>query len=161
MVCLIALQKTYIEEMCIVDWQITRYSPPVFDVLYYIFTQTDKLFRDQHYERLLKMYHTTMSNTIRKLGSNPDKLYTYENMERQLRKYGGGFLLLTAPIIIQLLSVGDPNEINDADQWAEDLYHDKDSDLFKPFGETTRAKYSGEINNLMIDLVHYGYLRVK
>lgn len=138
------------------DWQISRYCPPVLDLLYNIFSSTDTSFRDQHYEKLLQTYYSSLSDTIRKLGSDPDKLYTYENFENQLRKFGR-CALLCAPLIIGITVAG-PNDVSNLDEYAELLNTDENIDVLKPFEGDTKIKYSRLINDLVTDLVNYGYL---
>lgn len=156
---MIDLQKSKLESICLLDWQITRYCPPVLDLLYNIFTATDKPFRDQHYEKLLKTYYSSLSDSIRKLGSDPDKLYTYENLKDQLRKFGK-FALLCAPMIISLCVAG-PNDIGNLDDWTEFLDKGEEPDLLRPYNEDTQQKYSTLINDLVTDLVNYGYVENK
>lgn len=150
------LQNTKLESICFVDWQVSRYCPPVLDLLYNIFSVTDKPFRDQHYEKLLKTYYSALSESIRKLGSDPDKLYTFENLESQLRKFGE-FALLCAPMII-ILSVAGPNDIGSLDEYAELLDKGEKVDLLKPFEGDTLQKYTTLINDVVTDLVNYGYV---
>lgn len=128
---LIYLQKIEPKSICFVDWQISRYCPPVLDLLYNIFSSTDTSFRDQHYEKLLQTYYSSLSDTIRKLGSDPDKLYTYENFENQLRKFGR-YALLCAPLIIGITVAG-PNDVSNLDEYAELLNTDENVDVLKPF----------------------------
>lgn len=153
------LQKIEPESICLVDWQLSRYCPPVLDLLYNIFSSTDKSFRDQHYEKILQTYYSSLSDTIRKLGSDPDKLYTYENFENQLRKFGR-IALLYAPMLIGVLLAG-PNDVSNLDEYSELIDKDNNIDLLKPFEGEKQLKYSSLINDLVTDLVNYGYIEKK
>lgn len=53
-------------EVCLLDWQISRHSSPVIDILYYLFCCTTKELRDDHYDEFLKIYHKSLSTHIRK-----------------------------------------------------------------------------------------------
>lgn len=48
----------------LLDFQITRYVSPVYDIIQYIFLSTQKEMRDQHYEDFLKVYHSSLSEHI-------------------------------------------------------------------------------------------------
>lgn len=48
----------------LLDWQISRYSSPVLDLVYYIFCCTTKPIRDQCYDELIKTYHTSLSKML-------------------------------------------------------------------------------------------------
>lgn len=151
------LQKRQLKSICFVDWQLTHYSPPVIDVLYNIFSATDKPFRDLHYEQLLKTYYSSLSETIRKLGSDPNKLYPYENFKEQLRKYSD-YALLLAPLIIAI-RVAKAKDVVNLDDYAECLERGEDADIVKQFDDESRAEFSKQINGLITDLVDYGYLK--
>lgn len=140
-----------------VDWQLTHYSPPVIDLLYNIFSSTDKPFRDQHYEKLLKTYHSSLSQTTRKLGSDPNRLYTYENLQMQMQKYSDYALLLT-PMIIAL-RVAKANDVFNLDDYAEMLERGEDADILGQFDDETQHEFSRQINGLVTDLVDYGYVK--
>lgn len=137
----------------LLDWQIARYCPPVLDLLYNIFSSTDKAFRDQHYSELLETYHTSLSATIRKLGSDPE-LYSYENFQHQLRRFGD-FTLLCAPLIISIRVAKATNSSDDNDD-STDKREKVLSNIHS--SEETQTKYSRLINELLIDLVNYGYV---
>lgn len=48
------------------DYQLTRYSSPVCDIVYYLFCCTSKELRDEHYETFLKIYHESLSMHLAK-----------------------------------------------------------------------------------------------
>lgn len=145
--------------MGIVDWQLSRYCPPVLDVLYNIFSATDKQFREQNYDKLLKTYYTSLSDTIRKLGSDPDKLYSWEDFQGQLRKFGE-FSLLCGPFIIQLKMAG-AEDVRDVDEYIELIDIGKEADLINLVKEESRAEYKRQVNDMVTDLIDYGYIKVQ
>lgn len=142
--------------MSILDWQIARYCPPVLDLLYNVFSSTDKPFRDQYYETLLKTYHASLSDTIRKLGSDPTKLYSYEHFLGQLRKYGD-FTLLCAPLLISIRVAQAKNATENDDSIGK-----REKVLSNIHNhEQTQTEYSRLINDLVTDLVNYGYVTIE
>lgn len=50
----------------LLDYQISRHSSPIIDIVYYIFCCTTKEIRDVHYEQFLKIYHDTLFKHIRR-----------------------------------------------------------------------------------------------
>lgn len=151
------LQQNQLKSMCFVDWQLTHYCPPVIDLLYNIFSSTDKPFRDQHYENLLKTYYQSLSDTIRKLGSDPNKLYTWENLQMQMVKYSD-YALVMALILIPA-KVAKAKDVFNLDEYAEMLDRGVEADIFGQFDEGTQKEYSRQINGLLTDLVNYGYVK--
>lgn len=51
-------------EICLLDWQISRYSSPIIDIVYYIFCCTTKELRDAHYDEFLQIYHKNLTAHI-------------------------------------------------------------------------------------------------
>lgn len=78
---------------------------------------------------------------IRKLGSDPDKLYSYENLQFQLKKFGN-FTLICAPIIISLRK--------NKREHVENIHKD--------FIDETQEEYNKEMNDLVSDLLNYKYI---
>lgn len=53
-------------EISLLDWQISRFSSPIIDIVYYMFCCTTKELRDDHYEECLNIYHESLSAHIRR-----------------------------------------------------------------------------------------------
>lgn len=153
------LQKNELKSICLLDFQLSRYSAPVLDILYNLFSSTDKRFRVEHFDKLLKTYHSSLCDMIEKLGSDPQKLYTFENLQTQMRKFGE-FALLFGPMIIQI-RVASAKDILDLDTYAEHVERGGSADLIGEFDEDTQIEYSVLINGLVDDLVNYGYVKCK
>lgn len=127
------------------------------DVLYNIFSSTDKPFRDLHYEKLLQTYYSSLSETIRKLGSDPDKLYSYENFRMQMKKYSD-YALLLVPLIITI-RVAQAKDVSNLDDFAESLERgDENAAFVNKFDGDTLIEFSKQINGFVADLVDYGYV---
>lgn len=138
------------------DWQIGRLGPPVLDLFYFIFTVTDKQFRQQNYQNILETYYNSLSQTIVKFGSNPQKLYTFENLQSQLRKFGA-YAVLFASMIIQV-RVANATHFTDLDEFAECIDRDENVNIIKGYDDETLAEYTIQINDFFTDLDSYGYL---
>lgn len=53
-------------EVSLLDWQASRYSTPIADIVYFIFCCTTKELRDAHYDNFLNVYHQSLSTHIRR-----------------------------------------------------------------------------------------------
>lgn len=53
-------------DISLVDWQVSRHSSPIIDIVYFMFCCTTKELRDDHYDDMLKLYHETLSEQIRR-----------------------------------------------------------------------------------------------
>lgn len=54
------------KEILLLDWQLSRLSSPIIDVIYFISLCTTKELRDVHYDNFLKIYHESLSEHIRR-----------------------------------------------------------------------------------------------
>ncbi|XP_055296755.1 uncharacterized protein LOC129565669 [Sitodiplosis mosellana] len=61
-------------KVCIIDWQICRYSSPVLDIVYYIFLSTTRELRGRNYNIYLKTYHESLSNHLIRYSKSIDFL---------------------------------------------------------------------------------------
>lgn len=136
------------------DWQLSRYGPPVYDIFYFIFTATDKSFRDKHYRNLLNVYHTTLSTSIEKLGSDPMKLYPFDQLENDLKRYGR-FGLIFAAILIQFC-VAEGTDVADIDAYCEKLEKGENCSLMMDFDDN--KSYQKRMTDVVEDLFQYGYI---
>lgn len=73
-------------EVIPVDYQTLRGGCPVVDLLYFIFTGTDKQFRANYYEKLVDHYYSELRAAIIRLGLNPDEKYSREDFDAELKE---------------------------------------------------------------------------
>lgn len=94
---------------------------------------------------------------MQKLGSDPNKLYTFENLQSQLKQFSV-YALIFAPMVLQI-RVAKPEHFADLDDFTERIERGEDADIMKEFDSETMIKYSTLINDLVTDLVRYGYIQ--
>lgn len=97
-----------------------------------------------------------MCETIRKLGSDPEKLFTFENLQSQLRKFGE-HILLFGPVILSVRMAKAENMEN-LDEYAERMERDEDADLLNDYDDETQTEFTRLVNDLITDLVNYCYV---
>lgn len=104
----------------------------------------------------MKYYHTTLSNSIKKLGSDPDKLFTFDEFEGQLKKFGK-FAFIWGPMLTNMM-MADPNDIPDLDQLSEKLVENKGNIEFtKDFEGDEKTAYETRLRDLIGDLIDLDY----
>lgn len=59
---------------------------PIIDLVYFIFTGTDKEFRDKHYEKLVDFYYTQLSDAMKRLNIDPEGTYSREDFYFELKE---------------------------------------------------------------------------
>lgn len=70
------------------------------------------------------------------------------------------FALLCAPVIIQI-RIASEKDFGDLDTYAELVDKGIEADLINQFDEATQHEFSALINDLVTDLVDYGYIESK
>lgn len=148
-------------DVCLVDWQLSRYSSPAPDLLYQIFASTRKQMRDQSYTDLIKYYYAVLSDTITKLGSDPNVLFRFTDLENELRA-SGGFILIMGTLVIQY-ALAQANDLRNIDEYCEQLanrINDSNNNaapsLLKSISEKTDPRIAA-INDLVGDVITYGF----
>lgn len=139
--------------MCFLDWQLLRPASPALDLVYFLFTSTHKPQRDEHYDDWIRMYYTTMAETINAAGSDATKLFTLNDCYDQLKKYGK-YGLLMAPMLLQVITA-DPKDIPDIDEMAEEMKKNAIDSGFMKMAQT--EKFNVRMRDVIIDMVDYGY----
>lgn len=104
----------------------------------------------------MKHYHRTLAETIKKLGSDPEKLFTYDDLEGQLKKFGH-FAFIWGPMITQMM-MADPSDIPDLDTLSQEIVDNKgDIEFIKAFEGDEKVAYETRLQDLIGDLIDLGY----
>ncbi|XP_062559062.1 uncharacterized protein LOC134223866 [Armigeres subalbatus] len=97
-----------------IDFQLARYSSPALDISFFIYSCTSQQLREAHYEELLSAYHRSLSDMLRDLGSNPDELFSFSDLQKEMHefaRFGVGMGIESVPF-----SLLDESEVPDLDQ---------------------------------------------
>lgn len=87
--------------MNILDFQVSRVTIPVCDLSYFLYACAPKSILDD-LDKYLQIYHESLSDNLRKLGSDPEKIFPYIVLKEQWKnnsKYG----FIMALIVIRLM----------------------------------------------------------
>lgn len=136
------------------DWQISRYASPALDILFNMFTSTRKELRDQSYTDLLHIYYTALSDTVRKLGSDPEKLFRYSDLLDELKAHGKFALLMGVLLLAFVLAK--PEDVLNMDEYFERVAKGEDVSVFTNSGKDNDV-YVKAVNDLIGDVIAYGY----
>lgn len=129
-----------------------RYVSPAMDLLYYIFGSTDKAFRDKYYDKLLQTYYGSLSEIVRQLGSNPDKLFTFQDLQDELQKFGQ-YALWSGPMV-KRSQLADSEDVADLDEFAKG----EEEYMIRPFSGDKQAVFNDLANDIVLDLYNLGYI---
>ncbi|KAL0107258.1 hypothetical protein PUN28_015653 [Cardiocondyla obscurior] len=117
------------KEALMLDFQLARFSNPLTDLSFLVYSCTQKSFRDQYYDDILKVYHSELSNAIKSLGSDPEKIYPWNLFMKEVKEYFiVGLVFSTEAVPFCLLDpsqsfdldaiVKSDEEVNIADVWT-------------------------------------------
>lgn len=148
--------KGVAEDVRFLDWQVIRYISPAIDLLYNIFTSTDKELREREYDNLLKIYHDSLSTTVKLLGSNSDELFTLNDLKDELR-ICGNYAFLLVPMLLSV-SLADSSEISNLDEMCDKIAEGETRhELITGLNENAQLEYEQRLNDAFDDLIKLGY----
>lgn len=125
----------------------------------FLCSTTEKKLRDEHYHDLLKSYHESLTEIIQRCNSDPEKLFTFGELEAQLKPFGT-YGVIEAPLTISLM-VADSANIADMESFAENV---KEGDSESPEGnqlahlsQKTEELYKQRLTDVLEDARKYGW----
>lgn len=99
------------------DFQLLRLASPAIDISYYFCTSTNPDIH-QRFNELLHIYYNSLATFLSKLGSDPQKLFTFNDLVDQVQQFGK-YGLIFSPILVGVM-VSDSGDILDMDTISED-----------------------------------------
>ncbi|XP_066257513.1 uncharacterized protein [Euwallacea similis] len=108
--------KTNPQKVVFLDFQVSNAGSPVLDLSYHLYATASEA-ELQQFDTLLRIYHNSLSSTIKQLGSDPDKLFPYEELVKQWKKYslyGCLFSMIVLPI-----ALSEKDDSLDIQNWDE------------------------------------------
>jgi hypothetical protein len=152
-------QARQVEEVRLLDLQIARYASPAIDILHFLYTSTQAGMRRRHYDQLLRIYHSTLNDTVRRLmvGSpygNTEVFLPFQQLQDELEKhriYGFFNALSLLPAVH-----ADPDNVPDLETITEDeLFSHEILDSLISYQTPT---YRQSIRDLVQEYRVHGYL---
>lgn len=74
------------KQALLLDFQLARCVSPIPDLSFFIYSCTDKALRER-FNEMLKIYYNKLSSTITSLGSDAEKLYSWETFMKEVCYY--------------------------------------------------------------------------
>lgn len=151
--------QNIVDDVRFVDWQTIRYVSPAIDLINHIFAATDKPLRDAEYMNLLRHYHDSLSQMMQKLGSDPHKLFSFDNLLGEMKRYGT-YSFITLPITLSVC-MADSSQIANLDEvYSEDTDGKRNNkDLITGISDDNQIEYETRLNDAIGDLVDLGYFK--
>lgn len=99
---------------------------------------------------------------VKLLGSNPNELFTFENLKAELKRCGN-YALIMAPILLQI-SQADSSEITKLDEVFDKATtgaeNDDDKiDLITGLSDKGQLEFQRRLGDVFTDVIRFGYYR--
>lgn len=127
----------------------------------FLCSSTEKKLRDEHYHDLLQTYHDSLTEIVQRCNSDPEKLFTFEELEAQLAPFGT-YGVMEAPLTVSLM-VADSANIANMDTFAENITTDQASETtsetshFAHLSPRTEELYKQRLTEVLEDARKYGW----
>lgn len=132
----------------------SRLGSPALDIAHFLMTSTTKPLRDKHFDEFLRIYYNALAATLRTCGSDPDKLFTFENLQNELKQFAR-FAVTVAPMMLQVI-VSDANDIVAMDDYAATI--DDGARDMATFDDSSEARYLNRVSDAINDARMYGWI---
>lgn len=135
-----------------------RMGSPALDLSYFLLTSTDTSLRDQHLEELLQVYYDALAETLIASGSDPEKLFTFGDLEQQLKQFSA-YGLTVAPFV-QAVMVSSGENIADMGEYTDALSQDNEqnSESVVKFDENSGPVFTERMGGVIDDVVRLGWI---
>ncbi|GJQ78459.1 hypothetical protein Trydic_g11577 [Trypoxylus dichotomus] len=133
--------KRYPLDLLLLDWQALRPGSPVLDLSYFFYT-TAAVSKNvlRKLDDFLEIYHEELSKHIKKMGSNPDALYSLSVLKDEWHKFSKfGFSMATVILKVMLGEKGKMPNLEKANKLS-------DENLFSVL--TNETEYLNRMKNL-------------
>ncbi|XP_037052162.1 uncharacterized protein LOC119085771 [Bradysia coprophila] len=144
--------------VCLIDWQLSQFGSPAIDVACFLFCSLSPQLRNEHFDQFMNIYYGTLESTLRKLGSDPTKLFTFDNLRDQMRQFSK-YVMYLAPIMIGIMT-SDMTKVPSFDEVTRRmdlLTNDPTADVTLDDAFEENDAYKHRMSNLIRDMDRLGY----
>jgi len=150
-------------EAKLIDFQMSRFAPPVLDIVHYLYACTEKPLRDEHFSTFMDAYYNTLDQKLTSCDLRLEEIYPRSVFNRQLQLYGVYGLIMGAFSLPFFIS--NASEVIDIDTVSEaiqDLSTSSDEPKYKELIEEyemlnarTLPIFKRRIIGIVKDLIKY------
>lgn len=143
-----------------IDYQVSKASNPVTDLLYMIFNCTDYKTRKQHFHDWIDYYHDELDKSLSNFGLKVNYVYPKDQLDADLRRYGrlnlALCLFLASMLILKPEEASKMKEAMESDSIEE---IQKTSDL-SSLNADSIALFKSRVEGLLNSFIELGLVNV-
>ncbi|XP_049762484.1 uncharacterized protein LOC126088388 [Schistocerca cancellata] len=145
------------ESARLIDFQLVRYAPPVFDVMTILLLSTDQDFRDRHLHSLQQVYFSTLSAQIANEGLDAERCYTLTELIESWHDMAADLSIIAAILQPQVLMDSRRLRLLMANRESYDrfLYIDRRREVLEEF--SADAFYRARVTEAVKEFVILNY----
>lgn len=114
---------------------------------------TTKAVRQEHFDQLLRRYHSELTRVVAACGSDPATLFSYDNLLAQMREFCVHAIIM-APLAVPIL-VSPPEEIK---MFADVSEKSSEQQTLAPLNASTESLYKERLSDIIADGRRLGFL---
>lgn len=118
-------------------------------------SSTTKALRDRHYDEFIRIYYKNLSDIIRACGSEPEKLFTFADLQAQLKEFGV-YGVVFAPMLLSII-VSDPKNIANMDELAENMDGDTPKHM-ATLDASSEITFKERLRDVLADARSFGWI---
>lgn len=96
-VCCYFLQDDKLQQLVMIDYQLSKVGNPACDILFMIFTCTDHKTRLKHFYHWIDFYHSELDKRLSNFGLKANEVYAKDQLDADMKRYAR---LLFGPTIL-------------------------------------------------------------
>ncbi|XP_068143259.1 uncharacterized protein [Drosophila tropicalis] len=150
----------------LIDFQMSRYAPPVLDLVHYLFACTEKPLRDINFESFMDIYHETVALNLKIFNLDIENIYPRHIFDRQLCDFGVYGLIMAAFSMPFFVSQADEivniDKVSEAIQDLSATSSDEDApkcqeliEEFEMLNERTLPIFKRRMTGVVSDIIKY------
>ncbi|XP_017493305.1 PREDICTED: uncharacterized protein LOC108381399, partial [Rhagoletis zephyria] len=135
----------------LIDFQISRYSSPVLDLVHYLYACTEKSLRDAHFHEFMQIYYDTLAQFIRDYQLDPIVLYPEAVFRQQLRQFGAyGFCMSAFSVPFFVSNASELPDLDEVSEAIQELSSSDTSDADEAESPSEKTQHKSSKNNRTI-----------
>ena len=128
------LQEDKEIETVLIDYQLLGYNTPVLDILYLLYTSTDRQFRNKHMEYLKDLYYKSLKNHALMFDLDIETKFPRSLFEKEFKECLD-FGLMIATYILPIILSDDPevlkNNLNIKNTTVNKVFNDRMNEILE------------------------------